>query len=353
MRRAAELDRRYADLNLGFVDTSVMAIAERREMPILTFDFTRLPRHRIGHRPLAPGDRRAGLPARNRGRPRAGSSAPQRARRLTRKWKTAGERSMLPARSRARTRTVCLPAPKRREMRRPQNRGRPRSTLQTKTTPVSLDLKRKRAHPPAMGANQLPRVPGDARARGLGVDREGDHATAGGAPGEVDATDGDAVTAVGERRRNRERRGTGLRGVAVDLAAEGDRAVGAELDRRAPVAAQRRRPLRDRDPRRQRQGGDSAVGVDEAGPDRRRPEGADRSRGRGQRRPNLGGACPWIGLADERRDRRRVRRRGRGAAEAPDAGFEGGEEGRRAAIGGDEIGLGDDLLAGRRRGRER
>ncbi len=39
VRRAAELDWRYADLNLGFVDTSVMAIAERREMPILTFDF--------------------------------------------------------------------------------------------------------------------------------------------------------------------------------------------------------------------------------------------------------------------------------------------------------------------------
>ena len=117
------------------------------------------------------------------------------------------------------------------------------------------------------------------------------------------------------------------------------------------IAAQRRRPLRDRDPRRQRQGGDGAVGVDEARPDRRRPEGADRARGRGQRRPNLGGACPWIGLADEGRDRRRVRRRGRGAAEAPDAGFESGEEARHAAIGGDEIGLGDDLLAGRRRGR--
>jgi hypothetical protein len=40
VRRAAELDQRYADLNLGFVDTCVMAIAERREMPIFTFDFT-------------------------------------------------------------------------------------------------------------------------------------------------------------------------------------------------------------------------------------------------------------------------------------------------------------------------
>jgi uncharacterized protein len=39
MRRAVELDRRYADLGLGFVDASVMAIAERHELPILTFDF--------------------------------------------------------------------------------------------------------------------------------------------------------------------------------------------------------------------------------------------------------------------------------------------------------------------------
>lgn len=39
LRRACELDNRYADLNLGFVDTCVMAIAERHELPILTFDF--------------------------------------------------------------------------------------------------------------------------------------------------------------------------------------------------------------------------------------------------------------------------------------------------------------------------
>lgn len=39
MRRATELDAKYADLNLGFVDASVMAIAERRELPIFTFDF--------------------------------------------------------------------------------------------------------------------------------------------------------------------------------------------------------------------------------------------------------------------------------------------------------------------------
>lgn len=39
LRRATELDRRYADLGLGFVDACVMAIAERHELPILTFDF--------------------------------------------------------------------------------------------------------------------------------------------------------------------------------------------------------------------------------------------------------------------------------------------------------------------------
>jgi len=40
MRRAAELDRKYADLNLGIVDGCVMAIAERHDLPIFTFDFT-------------------------------------------------------------------------------------------------------------------------------------------------------------------------------------------------------------------------------------------------------------------------------------------------------------------------
>jgi predicted nucleic acid-binding protein len=39
MERAVEFDAKYADLNLGFVDASVMAIAERRKMPIFTFDF--------------------------------------------------------------------------------------------------------------------------------------------------------------------------------------------------------------------------------------------------------------------------------------------------------------------------
>ena len=39
VRRAGELDERYADLDLGFTDTCVMAIAERHQLPILTFDF--------------------------------------------------------------------------------------------------------------------------------------------------------------------------------------------------------------------------------------------------------------------------------------------------------------------------
>jgi predicted nucleic acid-binding protein len=39
LRRAAELDAQYADLNLGLVDASLMAYAERHELPILTFDF--------------------------------------------------------------------------------------------------------------------------------------------------------------------------------------------------------------------------------------------------------------------------------------------------------------------------
>lgn len=40
MRRAVELDAKYADLSLGFVDACLMAIAERHQMPIFTFDFT-------------------------------------------------------------------------------------------------------------------------------------------------------------------------------------------------------------------------------------------------------------------------------------------------------------------------
>jgi predicted nucleic acid-binding protein len=39
LRRAGELDRRYADLDLGFADTCTMALAERHDLPIFTFDF--------------------------------------------------------------------------------------------------------------------------------------------------------------------------------------------------------------------------------------------------------------------------------------------------------------------------
>ena len=39
LRRAVEIDEQYADLDLGFTDAAVMAIAERHDLPILTFDF--------------------------------------------------------------------------------------------------------------------------------------------------------------------------------------------------------------------------------------------------------------------------------------------------------------------------
>jgi predicted nucleic acid-binding protein len=39
LRRAVEIDARFADLNLGFADAAVMAVAERHDLPILTFDF--------------------------------------------------------------------------------------------------------------------------------------------------------------------------------------------------------------------------------------------------------------------------------------------------------------------------
>lgn len=39
LRRAVEIDARYADLDLGLADAAVMALAERLNHPILTFDF--------------------------------------------------------------------------------------------------------------------------------------------------------------------------------------------------------------------------------------------------------------------------------------------------------------------------
>ena len=39
VRRAAEIDAKFRDLDLGFVDAAIMAYAERHDLPILTFDF--------------------------------------------------------------------------------------------------------------------------------------------------------------------------------------------------------------------------------------------------------------------------------------------------------------------------
>lgn len=39
VRRAVRIDVHYADLDLGYADAAVMAVAERLDAPILTFDF--------------------------------------------------------------------------------------------------------------------------------------------------------------------------------------------------------------------------------------------------------------------------------------------------------------------------
>lgn len=39
LERAVELDAQYSALDLGLVDTAIMAYAERHDLPILTFDF--------------------------------------------------------------------------------------------------------------------------------------------------------------------------------------------------------------------------------------------------------------------------------------------------------------------------
>jgi uncharacterized protein len=39
LRRAAAIDAQFADLQLGYTDAAVMAIAEREDLPVLTFDF--------------------------------------------------------------------------------------------------------------------------------------------------------------------------------------------------------------------------------------------------------------------------------------------------------------------------
>lgn len=39
LRRAVEIDAKFAHLDLGFTDGSVMAVAEREQLPVLTYDF--------------------------------------------------------------------------------------------------------------------------------------------------------------------------------------------------------------------------------------------------------------------------------------------------------------------------
>ena len=138
---------------------------------------------------------------------------------------------------------------------------------------------------------------------------------------------------------------------AVDLAREGDRPVGAELDRRLGVAAERLRRLGQGDLRRQGQEGDGAEGVDQPRPDRVGPEGADRARRPPQCRANLRRARARVGLTHQGCHGSRVGRRGGGAEEAPDTGLEAAEEGVGGAVGGGEVRLGDDLLPDRRRRR--
>ncbi len=39
LRRAVQIDAAFADLDLGYTDAAVMAVAERDRLPVLTFDF--------------------------------------------------------------------------------------------------------------------------------------------------------------------------------------------------------------------------------------------------------------------------------------------------------------------------
>jgi uncharacterized protein len=39
LRRAVEIDSTFADLELGYTDAAVMAVADRDQLPVLTFDF--------------------------------------------------------------------------------------------------------------------------------------------------------------------------------------------------------------------------------------------------------------------------------------------------------------------------
>jgi predicted nucleic acid-binding protein len=49
LRRAVEIDASFADLELGYADGAVMAIAERERLPVLTFDFEHFRATRSAH----------------------------------------------------------------------------------------------------------------------------------------------------------------------------------------------------------------------------------------------------------------------------------------------------------------
>jgi predicted nucleic acid-binding protein len=49
LRRAVEIDATFADLELGYTDAAVMAIAERDRLPVLTFDFEHFRATRPAH----------------------------------------------------------------------------------------------------------------------------------------------------------------------------------------------------------------------------------------------------------------------------------------------------------------
>jgi predicted nucleic acid-binding protein len=49
LRRAVEIDASFADLELGYSDAAVMAIAERDRLPVLTFDFEHFRATRPAH----------------------------------------------------------------------------------------------------------------------------------------------------------------------------------------------------------------------------------------------------------------------------------------------------------------
>ena len=208
---------------------------------------------------------------------------PRQRTRLTRKRKTAGAAVDVAGARRGRGPGPCAcPAPKRREIRRPQKRGRPRSTLQTKLTPASLDAKRKTAaNAAAVGANRASAGAWRYCVRGAWVSIAKPAAPL--APARPARSTPltampwlPSASAAGTTKG--EAQGCAGPPSTSQLKATGRLALNSIVGRR--LRLERRRRLRDRDLRRQRQGGDGAVGIDQPGADRRRAEGADRPRGR-------------------------------------------------------------------------